>query len=68
MDTDRFEYAGIPLVDGLITAGVNRVSVGIFFIIGSVCRPDQGGISAPISGQSDNFGIPTRVSQVSLAG
>ena len=52
----------------LFTACVNRVSVGTFLPVRPVWPPNRGGMTAPMSGQSDNFGIPARLSQVSPAG
>ena len=48
--------------------GVNRVSVGVFLSARPVCTPNRGGMTAPMPGQSDNLGIPARLSQVSPAG
>jgi len=50
------------------TAGVNGVGVGTFLPVRPVCTSNRGGMTAPMSGQSDNFGIPARLSQVSPAG
>ena len=43
--------------------GCESRTSGVFFPVWVVCTPNRGGMTAPMSGRSDDLGIPARLSQ-----